>query len=164
MFLPNYGGYTKDNWRDKFDRRLIEVAQVSAVDKSRIVVFTDGHSERISPAAYGEPKAQFQNIRDGLEDRPTLHAYGLDGYRPKGSNVDVVWVGARSNGEFFFFRCPLAPGDPPQPGIPTPHCDVRYYSEKDDLYIAYRYSNDYLAKWREIDDAIWQKLNGWRTK
>src|SRR5439155_110639 len=25
LFLPDYGGYTNENWRDKFDRRLIEI-------------------------------------------------------------------------------------------------------------------------------------------
>jgi len=164
IFLPDYGGYTKENWRDKFDRRLIEIVQVKLVDKSAIVRFSDGHTERINPAGYGEPKAQFQNARRGLEGKPSFHAYGLEGYRPKYSRVNVTWTGTRSNGEFFFFRCNLAPGDRTQVGILEPHCDVRYYSEKEDLFIAYRYSNDHLDKWREIDDAIWAKIHSWRMK
>lgn len=164
LFLPDYGGYTKNNWHDKFDRRLIKVVEVKMVDRNETVFNPELGYQRVNPAGYGDPKARFQNARRGLEDKPSFHAYGLEGYRPKYSNVDVVWTGTRSNGEFFFFRCHLAPGDPPQAGIVEPHCDVRYYSEKEDLFIAYRYSNDHLAKWREIDDAIWTKLHGWQVK
>jgi len=164
LFLPDYGGYTNENWRDKFDRRLIEIVQLKLVDKNEIVHFSNGRSKRVNPAGYGEPRAQFQNARRGLEDKPSFHAYGLEGYRPKYSRVDVTWAGTRSNGEFFFFRCNLAPGDRVQMDIREPYCDVRYYSEKEDLFIAYRYSNDHVAKWREIDDAIWAKIHSWRMK
>lgn len=164
LFLPDFNGYTKTNWKDPFDHRKISVLDISIVDKSKVVRFTDGHTEHISPAAYDEPHAQFQNILRGLEEQPSFHVYGLDGYRPSHSNVDVIWTGKRSNGEFFFFKSDLGPGDPPQAGLINPLCDVRFYSEKEDLHIAYHYSNDHLAKWREIDDAIWEKLHKWKIK
>jgi hypothetical protein len=163
MFLPDFSGYTKDNWQDKFDRRLIQVIRVNMVDKRQVVV-KGGKVEPISPAAYGEPKAQFENTRPLLEATPSVSAYGLQGYRPRGSTSHVTWTGTRPNGEFFFFRSTLAPGDAPKAGIPNPLCDVRYYSEIEDLFIVYRYSNDNLPIWREIDDAVWTKLHAWRVK
>jgi hypothetical protein len=162
LFLPDYGGYTKENWSDPFDRRQISILNISSVDKTQVVVFSDGHHEIVSPANYGEPTAQFQNWRRMLEDKPLLDVYGLEGYRPKYGKADVTWTGTRSNGEFFFFRSHLAPGESTQKGT-NPLCDVRYYSEKEDLFIAYMYSNDHLAQWREIDDAIWSKLHEWRV-
>jgi hypothetical protein len=163
MFLPDYGGYTKDNWRDPFDRRLITVLSVKIVDRDRMVVDSSGVWQRTNPADYGEPIAVFEKLRRSLEPQPVFHNYGLEGYRPKNSNVDVVWVGKRSNGEFFFFRSHMGPGDPPQVGIINPLCVVRYYSEKEDLQISYRYSNDHLARWRDIDDAVWAKLHSWQA-
>jgi len=156
LFLPEYGGYTQDNWRDQLDRRRIQVIQVKDVGAER--------KQSVNKAGYGEPHAQFENVKRGLEGQPSFHVYDLVGYRPRNSRVDAVWVGTRSNGEFFYFRSHLAPGDPPRKDGVFPFCDVRYFSEKEDLYIHYRYSNDHLAKWREIDDAIWTKLRSWRVK
>lgn len=156
LFLPEYGGYTQDNWRDPFDRRRVQVIEVKNVSIEL--------RQRPNKAAYGEQHAQFENVKRGIEAEPFLHIYDLVGYRPKNSRVDAVWTGTRSNGEFFFFRSHLAPGDPSR-GVNTwPFCNVRYYSEQEDLYVSYRYSNDHLAKWREIDDAIWAKLRSWRVK
>jgi hypothetical protein len=152
LFLPDYSGYNKVNWRNKLDPNLIQILQVKAIDKGE------------APAGYGDPKAQFSNARRLLEESASLHAYGLQGYRPKYSNVEVTWVGNRSNGEFIFFHCDLAPGDAPRAGLPNPQCDVRYYSESEQLFVAYRYSNSQLHLWKQIDDAIWSKLNTWRVK
>ena len=74
----------------------------------------------------------------------------------------MTWTGTRSNGEFLFFTCTLAPGDIAEPAT-YPLCDVRYYSDLEDLYVSYRYSNDHLDKWREIDDAVWRKLHEWEV-
>lgn len=163
LFLPEYGGYTKENWRDKFDERLITVLSVELVDKNRRGHFPDGRLAPPNPAGYGKPRAMFRNRRLLLEATPSLHYYGLEGYRSKHGRYDVTWVGRRSNGEFFFFTCHLAPGDPPQPGT-FPFCDVRYYSEKEDLQISYRYANSNFSKWRDIDDAIWGKLHLWERQ
>jgi hypothetical protein len=150
LFLPDYGGYTRDNWRNKFDPRLITVLRVQLAP--------------LSPARYYEPRAMFDGMRPSLETAPSLRYYGLEGYRPKYGRDQVTWTGTRSNGEFLFFRCHLAPGDSPQPGIVFPFCDVRYYSEKEQLVISYRYPNANFSKWREIDDAIWAKLHTWEQR
>ena len=165
LFLPDYGGYTKDNWRDKFDRRLIQVLQVTAVDRNAMVPMTDGSKHQITPAGYGEPRARFNNRKSSLEEKPTYKLYGLEGYRPKNARPDssVTWVGTRSNGEFFFFGSTLPPGASPTPGRYA-FCQADYYSAQEELRIVYRYSQDHLDKWRGIDDAIWAKLREWRTK
>lgn len=166
LFLPDFGGYTKDNWKDPFDKRLVRVLQLKAVDKFEIVKLTDGTNRRVSPANYGEPKARFELRRSRLETEPAFRLHGLQGYRHKGSGTpDVIWTGTRSNGEFFYFETPLAPDQPVRPHVyPThPHCKVQYYSEVEDLFIFYIYSQDHIAKWKEIDDAIWGKIRGWRV-
>lgn len=166
LFLSDYGGYTKENWRDRFDRRLITVLQVSTVDKNAIVPILGGGSEQVKPANYGEPKARFGNRKSSLEDVPSLKLYDLEGYRWRGGEhraSEVTWTGTRSNGEFFFFESSLAPGEPAPYADHNPLCKVQYYSEREDLFIAYFYSQDHVAKWREIDDAIWAKLHGWRV-
>lgn len=165
MFLPDYGGYTKENWREGwFHPLLIQVIWVKTVNKNAMLPMTDGSLRRIRPAGYGDPKARFANRRARLEDAPSFKLHGLDGYRRKGKGAKgVTWVGARSNGEFFFFDSTLSPEEQPGRGRYS-FCQAQYYSEQGDLNIAYRYQQRHIANWREIDDAIWTKLREWRVK
>ncbi len=164
LFLPDYGGYTKSNWQDPFDRRKITVTGIEQVEKIAMGTFTDGSRQPLSPDRF-DPRVTFERSKSRLEDK-SVQLYGLTVYRNRGgdNSPGAVWTGTRSNGEFFWFRSSLAPRQPKQDGYPpNPQCDVRYYSEKEDLAIVYRYSQDHVAKWREIDDAIWSKIRGWRV-
>ena len=42
LFLPEYEGFTKENWQDPFDRRRIEVVDLSPVDKNVMVPKSEG--------------------------------------------------------------------------------------------------------------------------
>lgn len=165
LFLPDYGGYTKENWRDQLDPRLVKVTQVHPVNKNAMVPLTDGRLERIRPESYGEPNAAFRNLKPLFEDEPSFGLYGLKGYvrKGKGKTAGVLWTGLRSNGGFFFFRSTLSPGER-RAGVGYPICQVRYYSDKEELAIAYRYPQQHIARWREIDDAIWARLHEWQVK
>jgi hypothetical protein len=164
LFLPDFGGYTRDNWRDYFDPRLIRIVQVKEVDKHAVLRPPDGTTRPAPPSAWGDPKALFENRRRGYEPEPSLEMHGLRGYRRRPPNDGVLWTGTRTNGEFFFIDASLAPGEPTKPGLTNPGCEVRYYSETEDLFILYRYPQRHIESWRGIDDAIWAKLRGWRVK
>jgi hypothetical protein len=153
LFLPYYGGYTKENWRDPLDPRLIKVVEVRPNNK-------DGSKDG------GENLRVFNNLRFFREKEAAFHLYGLDVYRRKGKTRGAVWAGKRPNGEFFFFETSLAPDETVLPGAypSNPHCDVRYHSSKEGLYIAYRYAQRHIAIWREIDNAMWAKLHEWRVR
>jgi hypothetical protein len=164
LFLPDFGGYTKANWQDPFDRRRIDVLWVRLVDRNAMVPSTDGTYGPPTPASYGEPQARFANLRAFLEAQASLKMYGLEGYRRRGSGEKrVTWTGYRANGEFFFFDSTTAPGQT-VPQWMNPLCTTQYYSAAEDLHVAYRYSQDHIEKWREIDDAIWAKIGAWRVK
>jgi hypothetical protein len=164
LFLPDYGGFTTQNWRDPFDRSRIDVMWLKQENTKARVRGSDGTYKRAAPASYGDPKARFDNGRDLLEAQPSFKMYGLEGYRRRDSGRwTVTWTGHRSNGEFFFFDSSY----PPQHQVPhgtNPLCAMQYYSHAEDLHIAYRYSQDHIEKWREIDDAIWEKIHVWRVK
>jgi len=164
LFLPDFSGYTRDNWRDYFDPRLIRIVQVKEVDKHAILRPPDGTTRPAPPSAHGDPKALFEIRKRGYESEPSLAMYGLRGYKRRPPNPGALWAGNRTNGEFFFIQASPAPGEPTRPGLTYPACDVRYYSEKEDLFIFYRYPQQNIENWREIDDAVWAKLHGWRVK
>lgn len=160
-FLPDYSGFTTENWRKGwFDKRRIEVISLKPVDK---VVFERGQAIALDPASYGDPKAQFVNRRAILEDTPSLRAFDLDGYRFVSGEPGICWTGTRSDGEFFFFDSTSAPDEHRAGAAVYSVCTVRYYNASRDLFISYIYSQDHLAKWREIDDALWAKVHSWRV-
>jgi hypothetical protein len=164
MFLPEFGGYTKENWRDPFDQRRIDVIQVNEVDKRLMVPHIDGSMRRITPASYGDSKARFEEHKKSLADAPAFRMYGLEGYRWKSQHLTgVTWVGARKNGEFFYFECSGEPNVAPRKDT-NDLCQPRYYSEAEDLFVIYRYAQSNLSQWKEIDEAVWQNLRSWRVK
>ena len=164
IFFPNFEGFDKENWRKGwFDERRIDIVEVSLVDKTELVPNLGGGSDLVSPAAYGDPNAQFENIKPMLADKPELRKYGLVGYQLRNGH-SIVWSAHRSNGEFFFFFTYADPEvRPASPGT-YPLCDVRYYSAIEDMFVAYRYSSNHIAQWREIDDGVWKKLHEWEVR
>jgi hypothetical protein len=102
LFLPDFSGYTTDNWRDPFDRHRIDIVRVAKVNTRELIRIPDGTHRRVKPSAYGDPSARFANRRSRLEDAPSFQMFGLEGYRRRGPSPEVVWTGKRSNGEFFF--------------------------------------------------------------
>lgn len=167
LFLPEFGGYSISNWEESwFHKQRIDVLQLRSVDKHATVPLAGGGTTLVQPANYGEPRARFSNLKALLETRPSLHQFGLEGYRQKNyPTVRIVtWTGTRSNGEFVFFQSSFGPAESPEKGMIRGHCDVRYYSDKEDLYVAYRYDQGHIAKWRDIDDAIWTKIKQWRVR
>jgi hypothetical protein len=164
LFRPDYGGYTKENWRDQFDRRKITIVRLEGIEKNVMGVYSDG-SRRPLPTDRFDPRVRFGHMKSALQDA-SFDLHDLTVYRFKNDEnlPGAVWAGHRPNGEFFWFRSSLAPGQPKRNGFPpNPLCDVRYYSAKEDLSIVYRYSQDHVAEWREIDSAIWAKVHQWRA-
>lgn len=166
LFLPDYGGYTIDNWQDPFDVHRIEIVSVAKVDTTAKILQRDGTLRNIAPSAYGDASARFADRRSRLEDSPSLSQFGLQGYRRRGPSPQVIWTGARSNGEFFFLECSGFPreGNSERGMVSNPTCQTQYYSATERLHIVYRYSQRNLSHWREIDDAIWAKLHAWEVR
>lgn len=164
LFLPDYGGCTTRNWQNPFDHRRIEIVRVATVNRNEMIPQRDGTYRLIAPSAYGDPSARFANRRSRLEDSPSLHVYGLEGYRRRGPSPETVWTAKRQNGEFFFLECSVPPVELGHSRVVNPTCEAQYYSASEDLDIVYRYSQYNLPKWREIDDAIWNKLHEWEVQ
>ena len=146
LFLPDYNGYTRENWRHRFARRLIQVVDVNL------------------NARYHKPEIIFESMKRSLEPDPSVEAHGLKGHFWRNrQNRGVHWTGRRSNGEFFLLQTSLAPGEQPSDADFSPTCRTGYFSDAEGLFISYHYSQDHMAQWRQIDDAVWAKLHSWRT-
>ena len=145
LFMPNFIGYTKHNWKDRFDPNLVQVLEVSS-----------GNSHRTAEALFESRKAS-------LEPSPSFQAHELKGYRRKLPELrGLHWTGTTSHGEFFVLESTLAPGEKQPYPDHNPLCSTQYFSQKYGLFIAYMYSQRHISQWRQIDDGIWRLLHSWR--
>jgi hypothetical protein len=144
LFFPDFNGYSRetanlDNLVGILDNE-IRILDVKAPE-----VIGDGSS-------LGDPKASYRRVAPTASNWPRS-VYGLDcaAYR-QDPDAAMVCLGKRSNGQLLFMTI----------GDSGETCDVSYDAEG--VYIHYRYSRALLADWRQIDDAVWEKLHAWRVR
>jgi hypothetical protein len=150
FFWPDFGGFTLDNWHDRFDRRKITYAIFA--------VLSPDEKQKTT----GEVFEQQREL--GLIERePSAEIHGLRGYR-RSKQRAFVWVGERATGELFTMSS-FHPGEPDAfAHQPNPQCDVRLYDATTREDVVYRYSLDLFAHWREIDTQTQAAINAWRAK
>jgi hypothetical protein len=169
LFLPTFEGYTTETAKfyapEHFPpikgEKYFESIYVLRVEMVEKFDRRNGKNTPLPPNAWGDPMAMLQAVSKGqnlIREEYGLKCYGKRSWEGKGNRFPCI--GTRSNGEFIFMWSP----DPPElSGLPW-NCDVIYYSAQEDLYINYQYSRRHIAKWREIDDAVWAKIKAWRVR
>jgi hypothetical protein len=169
LFLPNFEGYSPATARFYAPEHFPPIAReayynsvyVLRVEEVSKFDTRNGKQTPLPPNAWGDPKAMFDAVSKGYEllrEDYGLKCYGHKSWEGKGNQFPCI--GTRSNGELIFMWA----SDPPESGMSPYICDVVYYSEQQQLYINYRYSRRNIAKWRELDDAVWAKINAWRVR
>jgi hypothetical protein len=139
VFMPDYRGYDRENYKDPFDRR-------------KITLFW-GRGFGGLPA---EQKLANAKVALGVSAEPREQRYGLAVHSSADPQTDF-YVGRRKTGELLLIRCRYAGG-----AVVNPSCDARYPT-RDGHGIAYRFSLDHLQKWREIDERLNALIAGWRA-
>ena len=143
VFLPDFGGYREDNYRDPFDKR-------------KVTVFWGG--------AFGgaPPEDQLANLMNhlGVQKAPEEDRQGLAAYRGK-HEYEKWFAGKRKGGELVLFRCR---SEAPDKGVVNPLCDTRYPNQRNGYGLAYRFSAEHLPMWQEIDERINALIMSWRTR
>ncbi len=145
---PDFKGFTRDNWFDQFDKRLITYV-----------------SFRLDPPDYpaqttAEVLENYKRL-GAVELQPSAELHGLKGYR-WGRSQQFIWVGTRATGEMFSMRSfhPLTL-DASSP--PSPQCDVRMHDRDTGENVMYYYSLDLFPHWQEIDRRTQSMIKSWRV-
>jgi hypothetical protein len=141
-FLPDFIGYTKDNYRDPMNKNKISVA------------FGD---------QFGfPPERKFKNgqQRGGISKQASGSEYGLNVYARNVPNKFVM-VGTRRSGEFFMLECSEYS---PERGVVRPSCSAQYPNAELGVGLFYNFHRDHLEKWREIDERINSLILSWQKK
>lgn len=152
FFLPQFSGYTLENYRSDTDPNRVEVIYVHA-----------GNAHEADPDAPGEypPNMLKRALAQSLNPGDYKDQYGLRCYQGRDPSARLTCYGPRADGEDIMLttqQAPYAPGDFPQ-------MQARYFSKRyGGVRIAWRTSVQNLPRWREIDAQVWKFIDAWKVQ
>jgi hypothetical protein len=156
MHMPDYAGYTPDNYLKDFDENRVEIVQISPASM-----------DQMQPGATGAyPPNQFERISTGpyraFDPDKYEEKYGLRCYLQTDTDGDTQYCyGKRdSNIEEYLFLDITVP--PYRISTQFPNMTTHYFSPRyGGLEIAWRTHMNNFPRWREIDAQIWKYIDAW---
>ena len=154
FFLPDFSGYTLENYRSDTDPNKVEVAYLHA-----------GDSHEADPGAPGEypPNMLERLLSEAFDRRHYRDQYGLRCYQGGSLARRIACYGRRdaSSGEDIILTALTAPY-PEDAGWPL--FQARYYSQRyGGVRLEWRAHMSQLPRWREIDAQVWKFIDAWRV-
>ncbi len=154
FFLPGYGGYTLQNYRNDLDPDKVEVVYLHA-----------GDPHEADPGAPGEwpPNMLARLLQEQLDPHDYKEMHGLKCYRGRILTDRLACYGERDA---------RAPGDillwVPLSSEPTagtfPMIKANYFSRRyGGVRIAWRTQARNLPHWHDIDAQIWKFIDAWNV-
>jgi hypothetical protein len=149
FFLPDYHGYTLENYRNDNDESKVEIAYLHA-----------GDPHEAEPDAPGEypPNMLKRALAGALNPSAYRDMYGLRCYETRSASRRLTCYGHRGGGEDLMLTTLLPPY---QPGS-FPQLQARYFSKRHGgVRIAWRTHVRNLPQWKDIDAQIWKFIDEW---
>jgi len=153
FFLPDFSGYTLQNYRNDSDPNKVEVVYLHA-----------GDPHEADPGAPGEypPNMLKRSLQDQLDPRNTQDMYGLRCYRGRILTDRLACYGVRDAAahEDILLYVPV---DAPTPdNLAT--IKANYFSRRyGGVRIAWRAQARNLPYWHDIDAQIWKFIDAWNV-
>ncbi len=158
MHMPDFSGYTPDNYRVDFDQDRVEIAYISPEPMSVL--------EPEGLGAY--PPNMFKRASTGpfrsFDPEKYEEKYGLRCYEQMNRDTDEqICYGKRdSNLNEYLLLDVMVP--PYSPGHLFPMMTTKYFSPKyGGVEIAWRSHMKNWPRWREIDAQIWKYIDAWNV-
>ena len=154
FFLPQFSGYTLQNYRNKSDESKVEVVYLHA-----------GDPHEAEPDAAGEypPNMLKRALKDFLSPEDYKDMYGLRCYQARVPSERLTCYGRRDEGgrEDILLYTKVAPY---AAGETFPLMQARYFSKRyGGVRIAWRTHVRNLPRWHEIDAQIWKFIDAWNV-
>ena len=154
FFLPDFHGYTLQNYRNDFDQNKVEVVYLHA-----------GDPHEADPDAPGEypPNMLKRSLRELLNPNDYKDMYGLRCYKGRVLTDRLTCYGPRdaAAGEDILLYVPLAPETSAHA---FPMLKANYFSRRyGGVRIAWRTHVRNLPRWRDIDAQIWKLIDAWNV-
>jgi hypothetical protein len=153
FFLPDFSGYTPQNYRNDSDENKVEVAYVHA-----------GNAHEADPDAAGEypPNMLKRSLREILDPSHYQDQYGLRCYQGRVLASRITCYGPRAAAGEDIMLTVLVP--PYAPDVTFPEMQARYLSKRyGGVRISWRTHVRNLPRWREIDAQIWKFIDAWNV-
>ena len=154
FFLPDFSGYTLQNYKNEADENKVEVVYLHA-----------GDPHEAEPDAPGEypPNMLKRALQDLLNPDDYQDLYGLRCYRGRMLGDRLSCYGRReevSREDIMLYA--LVP--PYAAGVTFPMLQARYFSKRyGGVRIAWRTHVRNLPRWHEIDAQIWKFIDAWNV-
>jgi len=154
FFLPDFHGYTLQNYRNDFDENKVEVVYLHAADP-----------HEADPGAPGEypPNMLKRLLADFLDPKAFKDMYGLRCYQGRVLTDRLACYGPRDPAlkEDILLYVPVVT----EGGANSfPMLKANYFSQRyGGVRIAWRTHVRNLPRWREIDAQIWKFIDEWQV-
>jgi hypothetical protein len=153
FFLPDYSGYTLQNFRSDSDEDKVEVVYLHAGDP---------HEADTDAAGEYPPNMLKRALRDFLNPSAYQDQFGLRCYEDRDPSGRRTCYGRRSADEDIVLYTkvpPYAEGDT------FPVMQARYFSKRyGGVRIAWRSHVKNLPRWHDIDTQIWKFIRAWQVQ
>lgn len=155
FFLPDFSGYTLQNYRNDLDENKVEIAYLHA-----------GDPHEADPGAPGEypPNMLERSLKEHLNPKDYRDMYGLRCYTSRVLSDRLTCYGRRdaATGEDILLYVPAAASATSQDSFPT--LKANYFSRKyGGVRIAWRTHVRNLPRWHDIDAQIWRFIDAWNV-
>jgi len=156
FFLPDFTGYTPENYTEKFAPNRVDVIELQPADPRQIV--------RGAPGEY-PPNMLARALKSLLDPSTAISMYGLTCYKfsrdsPETHNMVSCWGrDKQAGGNYVMFDVPLRPF---RSWMKFPTMQARYFTPMyGGLRIVWRTNAKNLPNWQVIDAAIWRFIKEW---
>lgn len=153
FFMPDFGGYTPDNYRQPFHQDRVQVVYLSAVEPP-----TDGRPPRYSDVEGSIGRLAGLTLVPGKFEE--IHGARCFAHPVPGRSYREC-AGERFNGEKLLLRTHLPPYEA---GVTNPQLRTRYYTK---LYggmeMEWTTHVKNFPRWRAIDEQIWKFIDAWNV-
>lgn len=156
MHMPDFGGYTPENYLKDFDENRVEVVNISPAPMD--------YMEPGAPGSY--PPNQFGRISKGqfraFDPEKYEEKFGLRCYAQKEGDGDrQICYGKRDSDldEYLILDIMIPPYEKHHV---FPMMTTKYFSPRHGgIEIAWRSHMNNFPRWREIDAQIWKYIDAW---
>jgi hypothetical protein len=153
FFLPDFSGYTLQNYRNEFDENKVEVVYLHA-----------GDPHEADPGAPGEypPNMLERLLQDFLNPKDYKDMYGLRCYKARVLIDRLTCYGSRDAATREDILLYVPGPDVSQSTFPV--LKANYFSRRyGGVRIAWRTHARNLPHWHEIDAQIWKFIDTWNV-
>ena len=154
FFLPDFSGYTLQNYRNDFAENKVEVIYLHAGDPHE--------ADSGAPGEY-PPNMLKRMLQDQLNPHDYKDMYGLRCYKGRVLTDRLTCYGRRdaAAGEDILLYVPLAQDAAPNS---FPMLRANYFSRRyGGVRIAWRTHVRNLPRWQDIDAHIWKFIEAWHV-